>query len=84
MRVFMNIWRKIKLFFRKAFRMTDEDDEELSWVDIALGIISGAAIGYGLYKLLKGNTYTCPNCGFTKVPNNAWACPRCGVRLRWQ
>ena len=79
----MNILEKNKLFFKKAFIVNNEDDE-LGWADIALGIISGAAIGYGLYKLFKGNFYTCPNCGFKAVPNNALNCPKCGTRLKWQ
>lgn len=80
----MILWARIKSFFRKIFRMTNKDDEdELSWVDVALGVISGAALGYGLYRLLKGGFYTCPNCGFTKVPNNALECPRCRMKLRW-
>jgi predicted RNA-binding Zn-ribbon protein involved in translation (DUF1610 family) len=62
--------------------MTDND--EINWGDYLLAFISGAAIGYVLFKLLKGDTFTCPNCGYTRVPNNSITCPNCGSMLTWR
>jgi len=63
----------------------EEDEEKHSWVDYALAFISGAAIGYGLYKVLTGGKehYRCPNC------NNIFRgkllnCPYCNASFRWR
>ncbi len=79
----MNIWEKIKSFFKETFRMS-KDDEELTWVDYALAFISGAAIGYVIAKALSGGKeeYECPNCHLI-FEGKLKTCPRCNSIFRW-
>jgi len=58
--------------------------KKIGWIDYALAIISGAAIGYGLYRLISRDEehYDCPRCQNTfkgKLPN----CPYCNLNLIW-
>jgi len=80
----MDIWGKIKLFFKKAVGMANDEDEELNWVDYALAFISGAAIGYVIAKALSGGIehFECPNCHFT-FAGKLKTCPRCSSIFRW-
>lgn len=86
----MNTLAKIRLFIKKAFRMTNEygedyNDEESSWVEYALAFISGAALGYGLYKLLSRGKehYECPRCN-NIFKGNPLRCPYCNLKLIWR
>jgi len=62
--------------------MPDEDEDGL--VETILAFISGAAIGYGLYKLFSGGKehFKCPHCHNTFQGKPA-SCPYCGTRFRW-
>jgi len=79
----MNIIVKIKRFIKKAFGMSDKNDE-ISWTDYVLAFISGAAIGYVLYKLISGGEehFECPRCHniFRGKQTN---CPFCNLQLIW-
>ena len=58
--------------------------EEDNWADAFLAFISGAAIGYVLYKVLSGGKehFECPHCHgmFQGKPT---ICPYCNTRFRW-
>lgn len=81
----MNIWREIKRFIKKAFKMTDEDDDLAEAIG-EIAIISGAVILGGLIiKSLfdkKTNIHRCPTCNLVIMKGNP-RCPRCGTRLDW-
>jgi len=79
----MGILTRLKNFFKNRVKMTKKG-KEISLVDYALAIISGAAIGYFLYKLLSGGEehYDCPKCNEIfegKLPK----CPYCSLELIW-
>lgn len=58
--------------------------EEDNWADVLLAFISGAAIGYGLYKLLSGGLehFECPHC-HSIFQGKPVICPYCSTRFRW-
>lgn len=75
----MNIWEKIKLFFKKASKMTNGDYK-------SSGTVKGMeALGETLIKsIFSGNRliYRCSNCNL--VLKTTWIeCPRCGTHLNW-
>ena len=59
-----------------------EDIEKV--VAVALAVIGGGAIAYGLYKLLNQNKlhYNCPKCGWI-FQGKPQSCPHCRVPFKW-